>query len=332
MIILLFSCDKEELKIPEISIPRDNVLPKGNDNDLSLTFSMKTEEDQMGAFAENAMTIFEGEVWSVGGINAYGNSTSHYLWNSDNGINWATVATSSVPGNFADYRVAHTLTAFNDQLFIIGGENESGITYENFWISSLDGSTWTESIAPFGNISGHSTLVLDDKMFVIAGNSISENTEVWSTYDGIEWTEENSNAFPGRAGQKGVVFNNIMYVIGGEDIAGNKLNDIWSSSDGVNWSNINTPFTGRNAHTATVYNNKIWVIGGKDSTTLFNNEIWYSEDATNWTLYEGVRPSDEGINSHSILNYNGVLWLFGGSQSDGTGGSQLRGEISTIEE
>ncbi|MFK7811487.1 MAG: hypothetical protein AB8B59_03280 [Maribacter sp.] len=331
MVVNFTSCEKQELvSQPEINLPQENILPKGNDI-AQLSFSIETEQDQMGNFAENAMTVFNGQVWSVGGVNDYGTSDSHFLWNSTNGINWATVPLIETAENFANHRIGHTLTVFNDMLFIIGGKNASEEDYANIW-KSTDGTTWTESSAPFGGIPEHSTLVLNNTMYVIAGNSSTRNTEIWSTTDGSSWNLINTNALPGRAGQKGVVFNNTMYVIGGEDIANNKLNDIWSSTDGVNWTQIDTPFEGRNAHTATVYNDKVWIIGGKDSSSEFNNEIWFSENMMDWTRYEGPRPGDSGINSHNILAYDGDMWLFGGYQDDGSGHAEARGEITSITE
>lgn len=330
MVVNFIACDKGDPSLPKITIPQENILPNKSDA-LQLSFNVQTTQDQMGNFAENAMAVFNEQVWSAGGVNDYGASDSHFLWNSANGINWATVPLTETAENFTNYRIGHTLTVFNDMLFIIGGKNESDEDYTNIW-QSTDGTTWTESSAPFGGIPEHSTLVLNNTMYVIAGNSSTRNTEVWSTTDGSRWNLMNTNALPGRAGQKGVVFNNTMYVIGGEDIANNKLNDIWSSTDGLNWTQIDTPFEGRNAHTATVYNDKVWIIGGKASSSEFNNEIWFSTNMNEWTRYDGARPSTEGINSHSILAYNDAMWLYGGYQDDGSGDARARGEITSISE
>ncbi len=328
------SCEKDELNGPSTQItnplPEEGELPKGDD--LSLLFTVQTEEDQMGKFAKNAMTVFNGQVWSVGGVNDYGAADSHFLWNSDNGINWATVPTSATtPASFRSFRVGHTLTVFQDQLWLIGGRDETDTEYANLWYSS-DGSAWSEITAPFGPIPDHSTLVYNDRMYVISGNATTGHTEVWSTADGFDWIRETENAFPGRAGQKGVVFNDVMYIVGGEDIAGAKLSEIWASTNGRDWNRTDPSFGGRNAHSATVYNGKVWVIGGQDSSSLFNNEIWYSLDMNTWERYSGTRPGSDGISSHTILNYNDALWLFGGLQDDGTGSSEARGEITTIEE
>ncbi|MFS4446970.1 kelch repeat-containing protein [Maribacter sp. 2307UL18-2] len=333
---LIVSCEKEEPIDPIVdrtdgkSIPKEGSFPKGTD--LSLNFDIKTQEDQMGGFAQNAMTIFDGKVWSVGGVNDYGATSSHFLWNSTNGINWATVPVSTTTSEaFSNFRIGHTLTVFQDQLWLIGGRDATDVKYTNLW-HSPDGSNWSEVAPPFGPIPEHTTLVYNDRLYVIAGNATSGNTEVWSTGNGADWVQETNDAFSGRAGQKGVVFNDTMYVIGGEDIDGTKLAEVWASTNGRDWLRSDPPFTGRNAHTVTVYNDKVWAIGGQDPSARFNNEIWYSSNMTTWELYDGPRPGSDGISSHTILFYDDALWLFGGYQDDGIGGSEARGEITAITE
>ncbi len=322
--ITLISCDKDETAQDLIS------LPKGGETALELKFEVQTEQDQMGDFAENAMIEFNGKVWSYGGVNDYGAINGHFGWYSDNGINW--VSSPITPSTLTTFRRGHTVTLFNDELYLIGGENASEDAYGDIWKSS-DGTNWTNvhTLAPFGLIPDHATLVLNNKMYVIAGNRATNNTEVWSTVNGTDWVQETANAFTGRAGQKGIVFNDAMYIIGGEDIGANKLNEIWTSTNGVSWTQISSiPFSGRNAHSVTEYDNKVWVIGGKDTSTDYNGEIWYSENMTDWIEYTGTTPSDEGLNSHSVLFYNGKMWLFGGYQ-DESGAVGVRGEITTIE-
>ncbi|WP_024768797.1 Kelch repeat-containing protein [Aquimarina macrocephali] len=323
--VILFSCNSDD---------DDNTSFRGGEP--SLTFTVQTEEDQMGEFAEVAMAIFDGKIYAAGGYNSYGGSQFHFLWSSNNGINWGTMPLSSTTplGSFAAFRTGTTLTTFNDQLWLIGGKDIADVPYTNIW-HSADGESWSELSPPFGALLTHETLVYDSKMYVTKGNRTTNQTEVWSTINGLDWIQETDNAFPGRAGQKGIVFNNAMYLLGGEDIAGNKVNEIWTSTNGSSWAEVNpaTLFSERNAHSVTVYNDKVWVIAGKDNLTEFNNEIWYSSDMMTWTRYEGPRPAPtEGINSHTALVFNDEIWLFGGNQPDGTGGSRRTGEIRSFKE
>lgn len=52
-------------------------------------------------------------------------------------------------------------------------------------------------------------------------------------------------------------------MIGGRNASG-YLNDVWYSSDGVNWTQVtvSTAFPARTEYACVVHNNAMWVIGG----------------------------------------------------------------------
>lgn len=288
---------------------------------LRLIFNQETAQDQMGDFADNAMEIYNGKVWSACGINSYTTPDFHHdIWESDNAKNWVSIA-----DNFPVGRRGTTLTKFNDKLWIIAGENNAGEALQDIW-SSSDGETWTmeTDTAPFGAIQFHSTVVFDGKMYVIAGNSTTSHTEVWSSANGTDWTQNTSNAadaFFGRGGHKAVVFNNAIYVIGGE--ATTRLNDVWMSTNGTDWEQIairGDVLPRITGHSATVYKNKVWVIGGRAGTADFSNSIYYSSDMITWNKYDDVIPFD-AIAFHNTLNYNDGLWVFGGYKVGGLSGA-----------
>ena len=308
--ISLSSCSKDDDNIDDKGITPSPV------STIDLKITTKTEEDQMGAFADNAMALFDGKVWSIGGDNSYGGTGTHNTWTSTNGINWVSVA-----GPFPDFIKGHTLTTFNDQLWLIGGENSTGDPLSTIW--HYDGTTWASLPAPFGNIGHHhSTVILDSKMYVIGASLTTFNTLVWSTTNGIDWVEETPNApFSGRVYHEAVAFDGFIYIIGGEDVIPSRLNDIWRSSDGVNWTQVTTVstiFSERNKFTATLYNDKVWVIAGEGDSSI-HGDIWYSSDMINWTEYEDIE-GDGGIHSHSTLLYNDALWVFGGYEVSGATG------------
>lgn len=202
----------------------------------TLTFNLETAQDQMGDFYCNAMALYDGKVWSVGGDNSYTTDMDYSIdvWNSINGVAW-----NGVTNNLIEGRCGHTLTTFQNKLWLIGGENNDGIWLGDISYSS-NGLDWINIFltAPFGNVAYHQTIVFNNKMYVIAGDPATGNTKVWSTPDGENWTQETANAFSGRVSQKAVVFNGAMYVIGGEDITSTKLNEIWTSTNGSNWTLI----------------------------------------------------------------------------------------------
>jgi len=309
---------------------KDNPSPET----VTLRFTKETNQDQMGDFAYHAMALFNSKVWSAAGINTYSTPNLHDdVWYSNNGVSWLSVA-----DNFFKERRGTTLTLFNDKLWIIAGESNEGNTLDDIW-SSTDGEHWTLEVtaAPFGPVKFHSTVVFNNKLFVIAGDQATEHTKVWSSVNGIDWVEETSNAadaFFGRGGHATVVFNNTLYVIGGESTT--RLNDVWKSTNGRDWTQVAIQggiFPRITSHTATVYNDKVWVIGGRISDSAMNNDIYFSSDMLNWNKYEiddssSLLPIFEGRANHQTLNYNNALWVFGGIKKT-TG---ITGEIWSIKE
>src|SRR5690606_20259998 len=108
-LVTLASCDSND----------EDTLP-GTAPALFLLEYENTPQDQMGDFAENAMSVFDGKVWSFGGINDY--SAPGYedrLWVSTNGMGWSSVNTGGTLT--ATGRRWHSLTAFGDRMYLIGG-------------------------------------------------------------------------------------------------------------------------------------------------------------------------------------------------------------------
>ncbi|WP_044403165.1 hypothetical protein [Lacinutrix sp. Hel_I_90] len=305
--ITTFSCSSDD--------SADKILPPET---LNLTFNLRTNQDQMGDFACKTMIEFNGEIWAIGGDDSYteGNDYSSAVWKSNDGVAWVSVAS-----NLTGDRCGHTLTVFDGKLWLIGGENTVGDWYGDIWWTT-DGANWTNTFvtAPFGAVTYHQTLAFNGKMYVIAGSLITGNTFVQSTVDGNIWVEETNNAFSGRVNQGGFVFDGAMYVLGGENIAGEKLNEIWKSTNGSDWSLLSqnaSIFPGLNLHTATVYNNKVWVIGGRTATSTFTNAIYASSNLEDWLSYDGINPLDP-ITKHATLFYDDALWVFGGYIASGT--------------
>jgi hypothetical protein len=335
VLISVISCDKDSVgDIPnepkEVeSIPKDGELPAES---LSLAFTVQTQQDQMGDFADNAMVLFNGKVWSVGGINAYSTpNLSSDVWSSENGKNWVSVTNDK----FSE-RKGHTLTVYDDKMWLIGGVDDLGTFLGEIYFST-DGVNWTMVTALSPTLltpAYHSTVVFNNKLYVIM-DGLDDHVTVLSSSDGIDWNIETDNAFSNREDFEAVVFENAIYVIGGKHLD-SSFNEIWKSTDGIEW-NLVTPstdiFSPRYSHTATVHNNKVWIVGGVtgplDETHI---DFWYSENMEDWTEYDGPLPATEGLIQHAALSSNEELRLFGGLQPNASGSAFITGEIRSIKE
>jgi len=86
-----------------------------------------------------------------------------------------------------------------------------------------------------------------------------------------------------------VVFKDRLWILGGHP-HGRCSNDVWSSKDAVNWTQV-TPraaWSGRMRHTSVVFDNHIWVIGGRDNDSRYLNDVWRSAGRSGCRYRENV--------------------------------------------
>jgi len=295
--------------------------------------------------------VFDNKIWVMGGFDGTGNcngSGSSYckdVWYSTDGVTW----TQAISAAAWDARYQHTSLVFNDgsgdKMWVIGGSNASASCNgsgssrcRDVW-HSTDGVSWMQvtDTAAWSSRNHHTSLVFDNKMWLMGGTDGVNKNDVWFSTDGITWIEATSSAaWSPRWNHSSLVFDNKMWVIGGDDsnVGGgcsstnNRCNDAWYSTDGINWTLAvdPAPWSTRNAFPLLVFDNKMWVIGGFDanvagcsSTTNSCNDIWYSTDGITWIL--AVDPASwSGRKESTSLVFDNKMWVIGGSDHDVAGG------------
>jgi hypothetical protein len=176
--------------------------------------------------------------------------------------------------------------------------------------------------AAFSPRVAHASVVFNNKMWVIGGEDTGNGTsqfvkDVWSSNDGITWTEATASAaFPERYGHTCVAFNNKMWVISGSEYGIQGYNDVWSSSDGITWMMVtdSVSWTGRWNHTSVVFDNKIWIIGGYYYSGNWLKDVWYSSDGITWSQATDS-AAFSGREGHSSVVFNNKMWVIGGRDS-----------------
>jgi len=143
---------------------------------------------------------------------------------------------------------------------------------------ALSVSLWTQatSSASWSTRSYHTSVVYDNKMWIIGGYGVSgPKNDVWYSSDGITWTQATSSAsWSARDSHTSVVYDNKMWVIGGYASSSYK-NDVWYSINGITWTQApSAPWSARCFHTSVVYDNKMWVMGGAISGGS-KNDVWF---------------------------------------------------------
>lgn len=158
----------------------------------------------------------------------------------------------------------------------------------------------------------HSTVIIDDKMWVIGGLDTAFLDDVWYSSEGNVWYPSTHTAGFGARGQhSSVVFDNKMWVIGGTSTGGLK-NDVWNSTDGVTWKEATSSavFSARNSHSSVVFDNKMWVIGGTTGGGGLN-DVYNSSDGITWDVANASAEFPKRY-SHSSVVYNNRIWVIGG--------------------
>jgi hypothetical protein len=208
--------------------------------------------------------------------------------------------------------------------------------------SAWDPDTTNAAFTPrafFGSAS-HNNL-----MWIVGGRITANNptgsadlNDVWSSPDGINWTEATANApFGTREGASvlafdpGDGFGERLWVIGGDNINSNDTltlyNDVWYSFDGVNWTEVtsNAPFTPRAGQESAVFNNRMWIIGGSGQT-----DVWSSADGLNWTQGAAINGPGIALLGGAAMVLNNQLFVVGaGDSTTGSGNNTTNPVWST---
>lgn len=229
-------------------------------------------------------------------------------------------------------RDAHSLVVFKDKMYLIGGVNGNAVVDPNgmvrYWDAPHMSDIWvTENgfdwrmitdNAPWSHRRSVTTAVFDNKLWLMGGwdqYNYKYDNRVWFTEDGEKWTLASSTSprWEGREGHTLNVYNGKMYLMGGVNFVKRiTFNDVWSSSDGINWKQEtqNAPWTPRYDHAVSTFDNALYLTGGLHINTHdTESEVWVSKDGVNWEHRTPEWPSRHG---HISYVHNGALWITGG--------------------
>lgn len=198
------------------------------------------------------------------------------------------------------------LLALDGAMYLLGGWLEGPVTNE-VW-KTVDLVNWQFlGYAPWPARHGAAWLVHNKRLWVIGGDLYED---VWSSADGVIWTQETAQApFGQRYTPNAVSINGEIVVYGGQDwtpvpwcherpdCQARGVPGVWKSSDGKTWREAltSTPWAPRALmHGSAVFQGEIFVVGGGlkvappneryTETSAEFNDIWSSNDGMRWTL------------------------------------------------
>lgn len=205
--------------------------------------------------------------------------------------------------------------------------------------------------APFKPRDGGGAITHAGKMWLIGGwNPLKQdreffpricNNEVWSSANGKDWTLVKPNtfkdqSFDGTADWEGrhyagyVTHRDKMWIVGGDVNQGHYHFDVWNSTDGQQWSQVNRdrpiPWSPRAFGYTVAFEDRIWVMGGQTipqmapAEPLFHRDIWTTRDGIQWTE---IKPKEPYWSARALIGgqavFKGRIWILGGGLYDTPG-------------
>ena len=286
--------------------------------------------------------VFKDRMWLLGGWNP-GDKThfpvicNNEVWSSRNGADWVLEKPNTFLGrsfdSSLDWEGRHTAgyAVFKDKMWIVGGDANQRHYQNDVW-SSADGKKWTlvNDDVPWAPRVLHYTVVFQDKICVIGGQSMpgfapaEENfyRDIWTTTDGKDWQQtQPKEPYWSARGMIGgsVVFKDQIWILGGGTYdtpttpTRNFYNDVWSSSDGMKWTQHTkaAPWHPRQYHDVAVFDNRMWVFEGYHRKGGNRNDVWHSTDGVNW--HELPNTPWRPRHAASVFVYDDALWMVAGN-------------------
>ena len=196
--------------------------------------------------------------------------------------------------------------------------------------------------AAFAPRDGAGALVFDGRMWLLGGWSPEDkqnfpkvcNDEVWSSKNGSDWRLEKAGTFgtgsfdpatdwEGRHCASYAVFDDKMWIMGGDTNQGHYQYDVWNSSDGRTWEHVNkgqqVPWGPRCFQYTCVFKNRIWVMGGQtvpqsaEAEERYYADVWHTGDGIDWQQIVPTEPSwpHRGCIGGSVV-FKDRMWVLGG--------------------
>jgi len=292
---------------------------------------------------------YRGKMYLLGGWNPlpadrqfFPRICNNEVWASTDGHDWELIKLNTFKDRTfdpaSDWEGRHTAgyAVYRDRMWIIGGDVNQGHYHNDVW-NSTDGKNWVYvnkgKEVPWGPRALHHTVIHNDKLWVIGGQTIpgfapaEENfyRDLWTSTDGVGWQQVTPvEPYWSARGMIGgsAVMNGRIWILGGGTYdtpttpTRKFYNDVWSSVDGIHWTEhtANAPWHPRQYHEVAVWDDRLWVMEGYHSSRGNRNDVWHSADGIEWT--ELPNTPWKSRHAASLVVHNGSLWMIAGNNME----------------
>jgi len=213
---------------------------------------------------------------------------------------------------------------FNDAIYALGTMqgNYLDMNLSSKISRTRDLKTW-EVLTEKSNLPErvfYGAAVFRDRIWLFGGwDGKQYYNDAWSSANGIKWERaaEKTAWSPRNLSGGLLVFKDKLWLIGGGVIDGEKNpnpnsdSEIWSSADGVNWSQVKVNSTRKLAGTPVVFDDKLWLAGANRGNG-FESGMIYSTDGASWTELKAPWSPRGGV---AVWVFGNKLFLTGGKSS-----------------
>lgn len=210
------------------------------------------------------------------------------------------------------------------QLDMLEGDELDGITVPGLGLRRVGlvrAGQWRrfDNVDSWQHRDGAGLLLLDGELYLLGGWIWGQVTsEVWKSRDLVHWEFLGNAPWPARHGSAWLVHEHKLWVIGGD-----LYDDVWSSPDGVAWTQeaSHAPFGPRYTPNAASVGGRIVVYGGQSWQTgtgcdfcvaEASREVWSSADGRRWQLANAQAPWQGRGLIHGSIVHDGEIFLVGG--------------------
>ena len=146
----------------------------------------------------------------------------------------------------------------------------------------------------------------------LANNIVTGDPNPSTWHEIIADTDDSPAHWEGRSTHGSLVFQDKMWLIGGRTASEAHIAEVWSSTDGYNWTEVNpsAAFGARKEFVSMVHDGKMWVLGGEIEGNLLANDVWYSSDGATW--HEATPAASWHVRDY----FGGVAFASGATGSD----------------
>ncbi|MFM7636693.1 MAG: T9SS type A sorting domain-containing protein, partial [Crocinitomicaceae bacterium] len=178
---------------------------------------------------------------------------------------------------------------------------------------------------PWNSKDGAGLLTYNGKMWLLGGwdppyhPPVNTHNEIWSSTDGANWNYEGDAPWPARHCGGWMVYDNAMWVVGGDPQSG-CLADAWKSTDGINWTliqdTLSPSYAKKHNTNYAALPNKMIMMGGSScgmAMPVAFNEVWESADGATWNQLPDAPWSGRSMQINYCVDDTGAIWILGGA-------------------